>query len=70
MSRNKKSTNDYNSIKNLRKKLDYLISLEKEYKRSTQDNTTIQYTVNEGDMGSVKIIDVTPVSLKNNSSFA
>ncbi|MBI3103694.1 hypothetical protein HYZ05_02015 [Candidatus Daviesbacteria bacterium] len=51
------------------KTFDYLLKLEKEFKDNTQDKVSVPYNVSEGDMSSVKHVDVTPVSLKNKISL-
>lgn len=47
------------------KTFDYLLNLDKEFKSNTQDKSSVAYRVSEGDMSSVKNIEVTPVSLKD-----
>lgn len=51
------------------KSFDYLLNLEKEFKENTGDQNSVSYNVSEGDMSSVKSIDVMPISLKNNISL-
>ncbi len=55
-----KKRNRKNIQKNKTSQFDYLISLEKEYKKNTQTQITIPYTISEGDMGTVKEIDSLP----------
>lgn len=43
----------------------YLVSLEKEYEKNVEKKSNFPYSVVEGDMESVKMIDVGPVALKD-----
>ena len=53
-----------NKKKNDYKEYDYLITLEKDYEKNTKEKVNVQYSIIEGDMDSVKHLEVNPVSLK------
>lgn len=55
----KKSSN----IKKFEKSYDYLVEMEKEFRRYAEDKTRPSYEVTEGDMGTVKIVEVRPISM-------
>lgn len=67
MIRNKKTQKRHDIPRSIEKTYNYLVSLEKEYRKNIQDKRVLQYTVNEGDMGSVKTINVAPISINPSS---